>query len=82
MKGHSVYVEERTVYICNCKAEFRSMREAEAHLRNPPPAKSKGPRPTKPKKRAPRHTEDKTVTISELTVPGTGRESAWPSTDQ
>ena len=54
VKGHSVHVEERTVYVCACKAEFRSMREAEAHLRHPPPEKVRSPRPPKPKKQRPR----------------------------
>ncbi len=79
MKAHSVYVEERTVYVCTCKAEFESMKEAEAHLRSPPADKSKGPKPSKPKRRVTRRPEAKAVRLEATEMPSTG---AWTPTDQ
>lgn len=79
MKAHSVYVEERTVYVCTCKAEFDSMKEAEAHLRSSPGEKAKGPKPSKPKRRATRSLEPKAVTVEEVETPSP---SVWTPTDQ
>ena len=77
MKNHSIYVEERTVYVCSCKAEFGNIREAESHMRNPPHEKSKSPRPARParpKKLAPRRViEPRTITLSNLEMPESGQ---------
>ncbi len=47
MKAHSIYVEEKTVYKCTCKAEFDDIARAEAHLRHPPQERAKISRPKK-----------------------------------
>jgi hypothetical protein len=47
MKAHSIYVEEKTVYKCTCKAEFDDIGRAEAHLRHPPQERAKISRPKK-----------------------------------
>lgn len=77
MKNHSIYVEERTVYVCSCKAEFGNIREAESHMRNPPHEKSKSPRPLRPaklKKQAPRRlVEPRTITLQSLEMPESGQ---------
>jgi len=77
VKNHSIYVEERTVYVCSCKAEFGNIREAESHMRNPPHEKAKSPRPSRPaklKKQAPRRlVEPRTITLSSLEMPDTGQ---------
>ena len=72
MKSHSVYVEERTVYVCSCKAEFGNMHDAEAHMRNPP--REKTPRAPRPKKLAPRRiVEPRTITLQSLETPESGQ---------
>jgi hypothetical protein len=48
MRSHSIYVEQRTVYMCMCGIEFEDIQKAEAHLRHPPVEKSKS---LKPKRR-------------------------------
>jgi len=78
MKNHSIYVEERTVYVCSCKAEFGNIREAEAHMRNPPHEKAKSPKPSRPaklKKLAParRVLEPRTITMESLEMPESGQ---------
>jgi len=79
VKAHSVYVEERTVYVCTCKAEFDSMKAAEAHLRSPPAEKNKAPKASRPKRRVTRRPEAKTVRLEAPEMPST---SAWTPTDQ
>lgn len=76
MKAHSIRAEQRTIYKCSCDREFDDIQKAELHLRNPPQEKVKSLRP---KKRAPRRRESKTVmaTASEMPEP-TGRR-AWLS---
>ncbi len=69
MKAHSIYVEEKTVYKCTCKAEFEDINRAEAHLRHPPQERSKI---TRPKKRAPVRRESRAVTVAGLEMPGSG----------
>jgi hypothetical protein len=69
MKAHSIYVEEKTVYKCTCKAEFDDIARAEAHLRHPPQEKSKIARP---KKRAPRRAEPRAVSLPGLEMPESG----------
>jgi hypothetical protein len=77
VKNHSIYVEERTVYVCSCKAEFGNIREAESHMRNPPQEKTKSPRPArtaKPKRQAPRRfVEPRTITLPNLEMPESGQ---------
>jgi hypothetical protein len=79
VKNHSIYVEERTVYVCSCKAEFGNIREAESHMRNPPHEKAKTPRPARPAKPkklapAPRRTfEPRTITLPNLDMPESGQ---------
>jgi hypothetical protein len=79
VRAHSVYVEERTVYVCTCKAEFESMRDAEAHLRGPSAEKGKSPKPSKPKRQPTRRAEAKAVTVEEVEMPSS---SLWTPTDQ
>lgn len=55
------------------------MKEAEAHLRSPPAEKSKGPKPSKPKRRVTRRPEAKAVRLEAPEMPSTG---AWTPTDQ
>jgi hypothetical protein len=66
MKAHSIYVEEKTVYKCTCKAEFDDIGRAEAHLRHPPQERTKINRP---KKRAPARRESRPVTVTGLEMP-------------
>lgn len=69
MKGHSIYVEEKTVYKCTCEAEFEDIKKAEAHLRHPPQEKIKA---AKPKRRAARRKEPTMMTMTEPEMPGSG----------
>jgi hypothetical protein len=74
VKSHSIYVEERTVYICSCKAEFEDIKKAEAHMRNPPAERSKSPpRASRPKRRPSHRIETpRTVEITEMEMPSGG----------
>ena len=69
MKGHSIYVEQKTVYKCTCDAEFEDIMKAEAHLRRPPQEKIKV---SKPKKRAARRRDPAMVALSEPEMPEPG----------
>ncbi len=66
MKAHSIYVEEKTVYRCTCKAEFDDIGRAEAHLRHPPQERAKVSRP---KKRTPSHRESRPIAVTEMEMP-------------
>jgi hypothetical protein len=69
MKAHSIYVEQKTVYKCTCKAEFEDITRAEAHLRHPPEERSKISRP---KKRAPVRRESRPIAVPGLEILGSG----------
>lgn len=70
MKGHSIHVEEKTVYKCSCGAEFEDIKRAEGHLRRPPQERSK---PAKPKRRASRRREPVMATMTEVEIPDRGQ---------
>ena len=66
MKAHSIYVEEKTVYRCTCKAEFDDIGRAEAHLRHPPQERAKISRP---KKRTSPRKESRPIALTGLEMP-------------
>jgi hypothetical protein len=67
MKSHSIYVEQRTVYMCACGTEFGDIQKAEAHLRHPPVEKTKT---LKPKRRAAHRPRPKIVAAAPVGISG------------